>query len=108
MAWNRLAPFEKSTGSLLHWARYIAADEQIDWRPQVAFEATLKMSNVHRYGHTFYFTFQDLGRPGAIYPVFCSGIQDIFAQTHRGRTEGFWLPVKRGSCYAVELVEKVV
>jgi hypothetical protein len=111
------APFDRTTGELLHYVRD-AADAQIDWRPNTPFEAELRLDGIHRGRSSVYTVWLDAaaaqaadandaapGVPVPRYPMFMIDLMDLLRArgVRKGaRVAGRWLVVKRGMNYGVQ------
>lgn len=107
------APYDRTTGELLH---YVRDPNAIDWRANDPFEAELRLEDIHRGRSSVFTMWLDVqaarasdasDQPGIVprYPMFMIDLMELLrARGVRkgGRVAGRWQVVKRGMNYGVQ------
>lgn len=77
--------------------------EQIEWRPNEPFYASLDLVDMERGRSAARFIW-DHGATRTHYPMFMAGMLDLAKSTfiHHGEAVGWWIVVKRGENYGIE------
>lgn len=107
--WNRLVPY--TSNAMLHYEGDVGFDydpvtkvrtrQEIEWRPQEEFRATLKFVSWSRGMSSVYANFVDT-KTKITYPVPLSSTGDFMKLLKDGEVTGVWLPVKRGKNFLLE------
>lgn len=95
-----MVPFDAESGQMLDGVYSWKKDEDIEWRPNVPFEASLTLVSWYSDRPKFYFA----DEAGVKYPVFMSEFMKLVENTviNAGVTERLrWTAVKRGSAYGI-------
>lgn len=95
-------PFSTS-GNLMH-DPHTKEDVIGSWRPNNAFDATLKYVGTERGRSAAFFRWEDVNT-GAIYPMFITDVGHLLLQARKiepgGVVSGRWFAVKRGKNYGI-------
>ena len=99
--WDRKAPFRE--GRLQHYTPTARLEEDIEWRAEHTFKATMTYHSFTRGRSAAYILLTDeLGRQQ---PIFLAEFHDVIPHLIKGTMSGVWTITKRGLNFGLKLVK---